>query len=70
MLGKYTAKTIKFLKLKETKSSWLVATWTIETYLLIILLYISILTGSTIFPLAMIAFYVYGSYSLFSIIND
>lgn len=70
LLGKYTARTCKVLKRQETKVTWLIATWTVETYIFFLALYVTLFTGSPVLALSLFFFYIYGSYSLFSVINN
>lgn len=65
-LGKYTGKVYKKMRRAETKAAFLIANWAVETFTFAVTLYALFILGSSISATLLLAFYMYTTYALFS----
>jgi saccharopine dehydrogenase-like NADP-dependent oxidoreductase len=68
--GKLAGKTYNFITRKETKTSFLISAWAVETVVVAISINLMILTGSIISAMLLAAFHLYTTYALFTIIAN
>lgn len=68
--GKYTRKTINYIKKPESKASILVATWIVESIAYALTFLVLLSTGAVITAALWTALYAYISYAFFGILKD
>lgn len=65
-LGRYTGKAYKKMKRAETKAAFLIANWAVETFTFTVTIYALLVLGSSVSATLLLAFYLYTTYALFS----
>lgn len=68
VLGRYTGRSFRFLKRKETKTAWLITAWSAETFAFALTVYTLLLFGSQLSAFTLLLVYAYGTYALYSMI--
>lgn len=68
--GSYTAKTVKFFKKKETKTSFLVSTWAVETVVVLMSINLMLVAGTYITASMLAAFHIYATYALVTMLTN
>lgn len=66
--GKFFGKARKTLRKTETKAAFLVAHWAVETFTFALAVYAMFIFGSSLTSALLVAFYVYATYALFSLL--
>lgn len=69
-IGKYSKKTIRHLRRRDTKASILIATWVVESVAYAVTFMLLLSSGSVITAALWSALYCYVTYSFFSLLKD
>lgn len=67
-VGKLAGKTRKVLKKTETKTAVLISHWAVETFAFAFIAYTMVMFGSSVTAALFVAFYIYATYALFSLL--
>lgn len=68
--GKTLGKTVKFARTTEAKAAVLLANWSVETVTFALTVYVAYVVGAPVSAALFIAFYLYSTYALFTVLSN